>query len=247
MALSKTNKKDPTGALKWEREYTKAILKIVDKFNDDVVDAFTHMWDTGELRTLEAGKFDPTRFYPFVDKLADKKLNKPAKKTIKKVIPKAYAQGVSFGSVVLGAPYEERAESWARIATLLAQNENEFRGYSTESAKQINRIIGDGVIKEKTQGQIIDDLQKEFDMSKGRATRIIRTETMRAVNTGVDDRYEREGIRDTGHGRKPPIHPNCRCTIIVERRAGKMVKVWLAHFEPGRTCGECEDLDGTVI
>ena len=221
MALSKTN---PTGALKWERKYEKAILKIVDKFNDDVVDAFTHMWDTGELRTLEAGKFDATRFSPFVDKLADKKLNKPAKRVVKRIVPKAYAQGEMFAktmveglfNIVLGDVLGVRE----KVGELVLKNEIEFKGFSTETSRRINRTISDGIIDGKPKYTIVNDLRDGFEMTRNNATRIVRTETMRATNRGVKDKY---------------------------RSAGIEVVKWMATIQPGRTCEECKALNGKLF
>lgn len=224
MALSRMNKKDPTGALKWERKYEKAILKIVDKFNDDVVDAFTHMWDTGELRTLEAGKFDATRFSPFVDKLADKKLNKPAKRVVKRIVPKAYAQGEMFAktmveglfNIVLGDVLGVRE----KVGELVLKNEIEFKGFSTETSRRINRTISDGIIDGKPKYTIVNDLRDGFEMTRNNATRIVRTETMRATNRGVKDKY---------------------------RSAGIEVVKWMATIQPGRTCEECKALNGKLF
>jgi SPP1 gp7 family putative phage head morphogenesis protein len=221
MALSKTN---PTGALKWERKYEKAILKIVDQFNDDVVDAFTHMWDTGELRTLEAGKFDATRFSPFVDKLADKKLNKPAKRVVKRIVPKAYAQGEMFAktmveglfNIVLGDVLGVRE----KVGELVLKNEIEFKGFSTETSRRINRTISDGIIDGKPKYTIVNDLRDGFEMTRNNATRIVRTETMRATNRGVKDKY---------------------------RSAGIEVVKWMATIQPGRTCEECKALNGKLF
>ena len=224
MALSRMNKKDPTGALKWERKYEKAILKIVDQFNDDVVDAFTHMWDTGELRTLEAGKFDATRFSPFVDKLADKKLNKPAKRVAKRIVPKAYAQGELFAktmveglfNIVLGDVLGVRE----KVGELVLKNEIEFKGFSTETSRRINRTISDGIIDGKPKYTIVNDLRDGFEMTRNNATRIVRTETMRATNRGVKDKY---------------------------RSAGIEVVKWMATIQPGRTCEECKALNGKLF
>lgn len=251
MALSRMNKKDPTGALKWERKYEKAILKIVDKFNDDVVDAFTHMWDTGELRTLEAGKFDATRFSPFVDKLADKKLNKPAKRVVKRIVPKAYAQGEMFAktmveglfNIVLGDVLGVRE----KVGELVLKNEIEFKGFSTETSRRINRTISDGIIDGKPKYTIVNDLRDGFEMTRNNATRIVRTETMRATNRGVMAKYKQAGLEPTGHGEVPPLHPNCRCTVVPEERDGKLVLIWKATYQPGRTCDACMKKDGTVI
>jgi hypothetical protein len=241
--LSKKARRDPTGSIQWEQKYQNRITPLINNFKGKLIKEFTRAW---EGRQLEVGKLDPSKFYPRVDELAEEEIRKPAGKVIQKVIPRAFDQGQLFAGIVLGAPLEERQRAWSLIKILIETNESEFKGFSDDSARRVKRIIGDGVLNERTQGQIIKDIQKEVEMSQARATRIIRTETMHAVNTGVMDRYKRAGIESSGHGKIPPIHPGCRCTAVVERRDGEMVIVWLAAADE-RVCPECMDLDGTVI
>ncbi len=210
---------DPTGGLKWEQKYLQAVLPLIDTFGNRVVEDFEHAWTTGKIKALESGKFDPSKFYQHIDDLADQELIGPSQKVIDKTIPKAYDQGQVYASIQLGAPPEERKRQWTKIKTLLEDNKNEFKGESDETARRIKRIVGDGIVNEKTQGQIIKDIQAEVEMSKTRATRIVRTETMRAVNTGVKDRYRQGGV--------------------------EYVK-WLACGDD-RTCSACQDLNGKIF
>ena len=244
--LAAKYRKDPTGSLKVEKKYQNGITPLINNFRGRVVRDFTHAWETGKIKALEVGKLDPSKFYPHIDELAENEITKPAEKVIQKVIPQAYDQGRVFASIQLGAPLEERQRIWRSLAVLIENNKSEFKGFSDDSARRIKRIIGDGIVAEKTQGQIIKDIQAECEMSKARATRIIRTETMKSVNTGVMDRYKRAGLEPTGHGRVPPIHPGCRCTVITKLINGILSLVWLAAADE-RTCPECKDLDGTVI
>ena len=161
-------------------------------------------------------------------------------------ITKGYQQGVRFGAVQLGAPLEVRQAAWKLIGDRIVASQSEFKGHTEDTARKIKRIIADGIEQEKTQGQIIKDIQAQFEKTKSDATRIIRTETMKAVNKGVVDRYKQAGIEPSGHGRIPPFHPDCRCTAIVRRTGDEMVMVVLAAADE-RTCPECADLDGTVI
>ncbi len=235
---------DPTGGLKWEQKYLQAVLPLIDTFGRRVVEDLEHAWTTGKIKALESGKFDPSKFYQHIDDLADQELIGPSQKVIDKTIPKAYDQGQVYASIQLGAPPEERKRQWTKIKTLLEDNKNEFKGESDETARRIKRIVGDGIVNEKTQGQIIKDIQAEVEMSKTRATRIVRTESVRAVNQGVYDRYTRGGLTEdemewlaagdactacqdndgkliSEIGHIPPEHPNCRCTIKPARRRPK--------------------------
>ena len=211
--LSKKARRDPTGSIQWERKYQNGITPLINNFKGKLIKEFTRAW---EGRELEVGKLDPSKFYPRVDELAEDEIRIPAGKVIQKVIPRAFDQGQLFAGIVLGAPLEERQRAWSLIKILIETNESEFKGFSDDSARRVKRIIGDGVLNERTQGQIIKDIQKEVEMSQARAKTIVRTEVQKAVNTGVTDRY---------------------------RRAGVEVVEWLAAFDR-RTCDECGDLDG---
>lgn len=242
MALSERAKTDPTKSLKLEKRYEKGILPLIDNFERALLRDFNRAW---EGRSLEAGKIKPDKLFPKVEDLAEKEIRRPSEKVINDVVPKAYDQGQVFASVQLGAPIDERQRVWSKVKALLENHKNEFKGFSDETARRVNRIIGDGIVNEKTQGQIIKDLQNEIEMSRGRATRIIRTETMKAVNTGVLDRYKRAGLEPKEPDRIPPFHPGCRCTLVPKRIDGEMVLVILACADE-RTCVECMDLDGAI-
>jgi len=131
-------------------------------------------------------------------------------------ITKGYQQGRAYASIQLGAPLEERQAAWKLIGDRVVASQSEFKGHTDDTAREIKRIIADGIENEKTQGQIIKDIQEQFEKSERDAIRIIRTESMKAVNQGVTDRY---------------------------RGAGVEVVEWLAAFDR-RTCDECGDLDG---
>jgi len=219
MASADQDRFDPTGGLKWEQKYLQAVVPLIDTFGKRVVEDLEHAWETGKIKALESGKFSPSTFYPHIDDLAEQEIVGPSQKIVDKTVPKAYDQGQVYASIQLGAPPEERRRQWTKIKTLLEDNKNEFKGESDEAARRIKRIVGDGIVNEKTQRQIIKDIQAEVEMSKTRATRIVRTETMRAVNTGVKDRYVRGGV--------------------------EYVK-WLACGDD-RTCDRCADLDGKIF
>lgn len=244
--LSKKARKDPTGSIRVEKKYQNGITPLINNFKGRVIQDFTHAWETGKIRSLEVGKLDPSKFYPHIDELAEQEIAKPAKKVVEKIVPMAYDQGQVFASIQLGAPLEERQRTWKSLATLIENNQSEFKGFSEAEALRIKRIIGDGIIQEKTLGQITRDIQAEFEMSQDRAVKIINTETMKAVNKGVMDRYKRAGLEPSGHGKIPPLHPRCRCTVITKLIDGILSLVWLAAADE-RVCPDCEALDGTVV
>ena len=238
MARLKKYPKDPTKSKKWEKKFEREIGKLIRRFKIELITSFNLAWNAGIIRNLESGKIDPSKFYKYVDDLAEKEIHKPAKKAAEKIIPKAYDQGVTFGSVVLGAPPEERFRIWGHLKFQLENTKTEFKGHSDDTTRRIKRIIGDGVQNERTQSQIIGNIQEEVKICENNAIRIARTEVQRAVNIGVKDRYVKEGVEyvkwlaagddrvcpqcesldgkifEINHAPQPPIHPNCRCTLI---------------------------------
>jgi SPP1 gp7 family putative phage head morphogenesis protein len=251
MARLKKYPKDPTKSKKWEKKFEREIGKLIRRFKIELITSFNLAWNAGIIRNLESGKIDPSKFYKYVDDLAEKEIHKPAKKAAEKIIPKAYDQGVTFGSVVLGAPPEERFRIWGHLKFQLENTKTEFKGHSDDTTRRIKRIIGDGVQNERTQSQIIGNIQEEVKICENNAIRIARTEVQRAVNIGVKDRYVKEGVEyvkwlaagddrvcpqcesldgkifEINHAPQPPIHPNCRCTLIAAINPDRSkVEVW---------------------
>ncbi|MDD2444862.1 MAG: minor capsid protein [Caldisericia bacterium] len=149
-----------------------------------------------------------------------------------------YAAGHRFGSVALGAEIGERQEAWRKIGVLVESHQGEFAGMTADMSKDVRRVISDGMLNERSQGQMIAEIMARSDASAQRAETIVRTEVMRATNAGVTDRYVEAGVdvvewvtcgdsRACGRcmdldGRRFPIgdapprplHPRCRCTVV---------------------------------
>jgi SPP1 gp7 family putative phage head morphogenesis protein len=135
-------------------------------------------------------------------------------------IPKAWQQGQVYASIQLGAPYEVRKVAWEQIGTRIIEGQSDLKKLTDENAGRVRQIIADGIIKERKFGDITRDIVRETDkVGINRAIMIARTETMRAVNDGVLDRYKKSDVQ--------------------------YVK-WLAAGDE-RTCPDCKDLDGKVF
>ena len=149
-----------------------------------------------------------------------------------------YAAGHRFGSVALGAEIGERREAWRKIGVLVESYQGEFAGMTADMSKDVRRVISDGMLNERSQGQMIAEIMARSDASAQRAETIVRTEVMRATNAGVTDRYVEAGVDvvewvtcgdsracsrciDLDGRRFPigdapprPLHPRCRCTVV---------------------------------
>lgn len=136
-------------------------------------------------------------------------------------IPKAYQQGQVYASIQLGAPYEVRKVAWEQIGNRIIEGQSDFKKLTDDTAGEVRRIIADGIIQERKFGDITRDIVRKTEtVGINRAVTIARTETMRAVNDGVVDRYKKNGV--------------------------EYVK-WLAAAGDRRTCTECSDLDGRTF
>ncbi len=135
-------------------------------------------------------------------------------------IPKAWQQGQVYASIQLGAPYEVRKVAWEQIGNRIIEGQSDLKKLTDENAGKVRQIIADGIIKERKFGDITRDIVREVDkVGINRAVMIARTETMRAVNDGVLDRYRKSDVQ--------------------------YVK-WLAAGDD-RTCTDCQDLDDKIF
>lgn len=135
-------------------------------------------------------------------------------------IPKAWQQGQVYAGIQLGAPYEVRKVAWEQIGNRIVEGQSDLKKLTDENAGRVRQIIADGIIKERKFGDITRDIVRETDkVGINRAVLIARTETMRAVNDGVLDRYKKSDVQ--------------------------YVK-WLAAGDE-RTCPDCKDLDGKIF
>ena len=108
-----------------------------------------------------------------------------------------------------------------------------------DSRKNIVRIINEGILQGQGIPKIARNLKKNIsDLTSKRSKVIARTEIIRGYNQASINRYKNNGIRmyewltafddrtcddcagmdgsrhPVDGGVRPPLHPNCRCTVI---------------------------------
>lgn len=234
--------KDPTRADRIIREYEKQIVKLFETFKVKIFELFEI---TDEGRTHTSIVVEPDVFFALIDRLIEEEVLYPGYTIIDAKTHQAYIQGDRFAGIMLGAPLEVRRTEWDKIRKLLTEKtKGDFKGVTDETAKRIRATIGDGILNEVSAGKIARSIVRDID-SVGivRATAMVRTETMKAVNRGIHDRYVGAGLTDEDEewltaiddrtcdeclandgktikeiGERPPLHPNCRCTIIPKIR-----------------------------
>lgn len=230
--------KDPTRADRIIREYEKEILSLFEAFKKKVLREFRK---TDEGKTHLSITADPAEFFTVIDDLLREEVLERGDAIIDRQMYRAYLQGDRFAGIMLGATPEVRRTEWKKIGKLLTEKtKSDFKGITDETAKRIRTTISVGILDEVPAGQIARNIVREVDgVGIVRATVMVRTETMRAVNRGVHDRYKAAGLTEEEEewltardgrecdecadndgrtikeiGERPPIHPSCRCAII---------------------------------
>lgn len=148
--------------------------------------------------------------------------------------------GMTLKRIGIEAVIGEGPADWRVIDSLKVRNLSALRGITDEMNKKIISELTDGINK----GESIPKLAKRISESVNsigikRATVMARTETLYAFNNAAELRYSQAGIEvlewltahddrlcprcqpldgvqfrvDSRHER-PPLHPNCRCTVI---------------------------------
>jgi hypothetical protein len=244
--------RDPTRSDHLIRRYEDRLVPLFRRYGERIVE---------ELRNPHyqevTFRIDPGRFFLIMDTLLKGEVLDPGWQIIQDEIPRGYAHGYSFGAIAigLGAPPDIRRLEAEKIAILLEANRAALKGIGDETTKQIRKVISDGLLREQTQGEIIQGIMdRSSAIGETRARAMARTEVMAAVNRGVLDQYARQGI-DVSQAPPCPAHVNCRCTYIPARNGGVE---WLAALDE-RTCtdtftangytyeGGCEGMDGRIF
>ncbi|MDD2404803.1 MAG: minor capsid protein [Victivallaceae bacterium] len=189
--------KDPTRTKRLIGEYLEDMIALFEDFRAAIIKDFERAAAGKKMqRVQKAISVKPEEFFPHIDTLLQKKILVPGDKIIDTHIPRAYIQGDRFAGIMLGASKETRRTEWKKIGkVLIEKNRADLKGIADETAKQIRSTIADGILNEAPMKDISREIVRKVD-SVGivRATAMVKTETMTAVNTGVIDRYKRTDV-----------------------------------------------------
>jgi len=123
------------------------------------------------------------------------------------------------------------------LTALRAMQLDLVTGMSETMKKDVAFQLREGMLRGEHPTKIADRIAEVAQITKNKATRIARTEATRVFNEAASDRYKKAGIEkftwtaigdertcDICDGldgqifsigsQKPPIHVNCRCTIV---------------------------------
>ena len=195
------------------------VLDLLDKLNnlfDQAKKDLVKIIDPGETKTSTKPLLQQQ-----LDKVDNifKTVNLNGKDIIGPHMSQSYEHGQMYAAIRLGHSEDDiQRATWKKVGGHVIEAQSNFKGLTDDVAKNVRRVIADGITNERTVKQISKDIRDQVDtIGKTRADMIARTETMKAVNVGVKDKY---------------------------RSAGIEVVRWLATIQPGRTCEECMALNG---
>jgi SPP1 gp7 family putative phage head morphogenesis protein len=229
-------RKDPTRAKQITDEYEARAKKLVRAFLERAArelreTAFAHI-------DVPLSKMSPLQFLKYIDRIAREEMDDPAGLWYSDMLETGYRQGNAFMSIVLGAPPEVRAKAWKKLGIITEQSNRVFVEMTSDLSSRVRGVVSDGMVRELSQGDMVDSIMALADSAESSAARIVRTETMRAVNTAVMDGYRRDEIEyvewlaaldekicercgeldgkvfSIDNAPPAPLHPNCRCTLL---------------------------------
>jgi len=244
--LSKMTWKDPTRSLSRLAKVESKLVALFRNYRRRVLaelkpaeQPFTQM---EQLTQKWPETFSIEHFYQRLEDLTTQELIGPAAAILAKEILDAFTHGTKYADlnlkakmgIKLGAPLEERQRAWQKVGALVEKSKGEFKGVSDAVNQQIRRAVADGMVNEESLSTVTKKIQEVTEsVGENRARMIARTETMKAINTGVKERYTRMGIErveflaaedervceicgdldgqvfDIGKAPEVPVHPNC--------------------------------------
>jgi SPP1 gp7 family putative phage head morphogenesis protein len=258
--ISARMKRDPTAAEPLMRKYEKRILALFEDYREEAARILRSEATFLPLQEKAAVKspyplmppsppkiktlIDTKKVQAHLDQAGLVKVNIPGDLIIDEETERAYKRGMDYGnrqikSVGGGIALGVGPKDARMLRALKDRSLADLKGITDATGTRIMRTITDGIINDEEFGKITRDIVRQVDnVGIVRATMLVRTETMKAVNTGVISRYEAAGAEEVeflaalddatcpeceelngktfpiGETPAVPIHPNCRCTWI---------------------------------
>ncbi|MDP3563819.1 MAG: minor capsid protein [Methanoregula sp.] len=200
LTMPETMQADPTRTEWIDQEYEDALVGLFQRLEKAVV----RYIKTGDLPDVQKNAtpaarmpFNLDEFIRTLPKIIESEVIEPGDEIVQNYAEIAYKHGVMYSKLTLGLDVVLRKGDLDRniLKILKSRNLSELKGISDEVSKSIIRSISSGLL----QGEGADDLAKRIRDSTGlgttRSKAIARSETMKAVNEGVRDRYDKAGVK----------------------------------------------------
>lgn len=237
--MSRRPRTDPTKSKTIEAEYNRLLKSYFAEQERIVADA---------IRLSGANSFT-------VKNQLDYFMDRPYQRmqlALRALVKKMYAHGIkwsdlqlrsgrqlaSIDATMVGAGLMFSEPDQKTIDILVAKNGDLIKSLTQDLKDEVMRIIRIATIENKSIDEIVKLINDFLPVVYNRAERIVRTETMYAVNQATLTRYDAAGVKSVewlaaedertcaicgAHdgesysiGKVPqiPAHPNCRCTTI---------------------------------
>lgn len=238
---SPLTKSDPTHTKTLRNEYSGQLVELFSNYKVAVLRYFnTHV---REPRIQLSAELDVGAMVQILENYAGLYIVNPGKEITKKRIAEAYSRGSVYGDIQIRkgdfvSPGAYGATDWRAIDALQNRNLSALKKISNNMSGEIVRVITDGLQTGLAPPEIAKNIVEQIDgIGIVRARMMARTETITAFNQAAEIRYAQYGYTAwewnaaTGccaacealHGKvfrmnsradRPPLHPNCRCTML---------------------------------
>ena len=205
--LSKELQADPSQAEARVAGYEEQLTGLFENYKKALLRELTQDADAVKLQKATSARtytIDIGAFSKKMERLTREELIEPASEIIWDETKNAYLHGKKHGDIqlrpfgiLLGAPLNIRQVEWRKLKIIIEKDKGEFKGITDATNQRIRSIIADGVLNETKYGEITRGIVKAVDgVGITRASTMVRTETMKAVNLGVKDQYGAAGIEE---------------------------------------------------
>jgi SPP1 gp7 family putative phage head morphogenesis protein len=189
--------KDPSQSLHIEDRFETRLHRLFLKFKKKIPDL------VGKPQTQKVGDLPIINLDAFrtdLDAAITGTILTPGEKIITETVVEAYQHGIQF-AVLWGRrvgkdiPITELPADLRTIEILQARDLSELKGITDAMSKEMTRTLSDGVLAGRTFKEVTQDMLAAVDdIGLTRASTLVRTETMRAVNESTRERYGQFGI-----------------------------------------------------
>jgi SPP1 gp7 family putative phage head morphogenesis protein len=189
--------KDPSQSLHIEDRFEARLHRLFLKFKKKIPDL------VGKPQTQKVGDLPAINLDAFrtnLDVAITETILTPGEKIITETVVEAYQHGILF-AVLWGRrvgkdiPLTELPADLRTMEILQARDLSELKGITDVMSKEMTRTLSDGVLAGRTFKEVTQDMLAAVDdIGLTRASTLVRTETMRAVNEATRERYDQFGI-----------------------------------------------------
>ncbi|WP_440952042.1 phage head morphogenesis protein [Methanococcoides sp. FTZ1] len=230
--------KEPTMTRTARKNYERSIVKLFRSFRKQVLERF----DDTRMLAAEPTAIDIAAFSLAVEELATAVIVTSGESVIEEKIPGIYSNGLRFADLRTGHAVNGSLgpADWRAIDAIKVRNLTALKKITNEMNGQIIREVTEGMLEGEHPRVIAKRITGRVDaIGIVRAQTMAQTEVITAFNRGAEIRYQQYGythwswlaaldertcdqcgpldgkkFKFGGSQQIPPIHPNCRCTIL---------------------------------